>query len=260
MQQMNVLLAHFTVKLCRPADGASQALNDAGATQSPPGEAAEGSGRRLSSRGGGISAAAATAVAQIRRRRSAARTHALHPHAPSSAAIILEADRAAAAVPAVPSAAPASAPGFADPTADAPGSSHLHNHAAHAQPGPATTRAADLSAAAPQQSDTSHAAYSQPAEAPHQAVAGTSRGGQPMDRAMSVSRPPLPYHAIRRSARLHKASDTAPAGAPQPGAGDQAYVHCASGHASAAGRPLPDDNTATEACGPCTRYALRTYS
>lgn len=247
-----LVLTSLSKKVCRHADGGSQALNDASATQSPPVEAAEGSGngRRPSSRSGGISAAAATAVAQIRRRRSAARTHTLQHHAISSAAT----DRAVAAVPAAPAAAPASA----DPTAAAPGSSHLHHHDVHAQPGPATTRAADLSAA-PQQSGTSHAAHSQPAEAKDQAAADTVRGRQPMDRAMSISRPPLPYHAIRRSARLHKASDTAPAGASQPGVGDQADLQCGS-HASAAGRPLPDASMATEACGPCTRYALCTYS
>ena len=251
-----VELPHLTVKkLCQPAGGARQALNGASITQPAPVEAAEGSGsgRRPSIRGGGISAAAATAVAQIRRRRTAAREHTLQLHA-TSAATALTANMAGAAVPAAPAAAPASAPASAGPSAAVPGStdtSRLLNR--DAQPGPATTRAADLSSAAPQQSDTSHAAHSQPAEVTDQATAGASRGRQPMDRALSVSRPPLPFHAIRRSARLHKAADTthtAHAGPSQPNTGDQADVQCA------AGRPLSDANMVAETFGPCTRYAL----
>ena len=250
---MAVTLPHIAAnKFCQPADGANQAFNDS-AIQSPPVEAAEvfDDGRRPSSRGGGISAAAATAVAQIRRRRTMAHAHALQPHNTPSAATVLAANSAVAAVPA----APASDPASADPTA--PSSSRVHNHGAHAQPDPATTTAADLSAAAPQQSDTSHAAHSQPAEVTDQAAAGTSRGRQPLDRTLSISRPPLPYHAIRRSARLHKAADTAdaaPADASQPGAGNQADMQCG------AGRPLPDAPMVTKTCGPCTRYALCVYS
>ena len=255
---MAVTLPHIIVKKFRqPADEGNQALNADSAIQSPPVEAAEvfNDGRRPSSRGGGISAAAATAVAQIRRRRTMAHAHALQPHNTPSAATVLAANRAVAAVPAASAAAPASDPASADPTA--PSSSHVHNHGAHAQPDPATITAADLSAAAPQQSDTSHAAHSQPAEVTDQAGAGTSRGRQPLDRTLSVSRPPLPYHAIRRSARLHKAADTAdaaPVDASQPGAGDQADVQCG------AGRPLRDAHMATNTCGPCTRYALWFFS
>ena len=216
-------------------------------------EPAQGSGhgRRPSSRGSGISAAAATAVAQIRRRRTAARAHTLQPHNASSAASVLAANRELAAMPAISAAAPASDPASAGPTADAPGSSHLHIHGAQAQPGLTTMMAADLpAAAAAQQCDVSHAAHSQPAEVTDQATAGTSRGRQPMDRALSVSRPPLPYHGTRRSARLHKAADPAPADLSQPGPRDQADVQCN------AGRPLPDAHMVTETCGPCTRYAL----
>lgn len=235
------------------ADGASQAVNSTSPTQPLPVGAAEGSGsgRRPSVRGGGISAAAATAVAQIRRRRTAARATDFQAHASSSAATVSTANRALAAV----------LPASADPTAAAPNSPdapHHRHHAAHAQPGPVITRAADLSSAAPQQSNTNHVAHSQPAEATDQAAAGASRGRQPMDRAVSVSRPPLPFHAIRRSARLHKAADTDPSGPAQPGTGGQTGLQGSGGNASAAAKPLPDGNMATEACGPCTRYAPQT--
>lgn len=236
------------------ADGASPGVHNTSSTQPLPvgaaGDSSAGSGRRPSVRGGGISAAAATAVAQIRRRRTAARATDFQPHASSSAATVSTANRA------VPAVLPASAPASADPTAAAPNSPdapHLRNHAAHAQPGPGVTRAAAVSPAVPQQSNTDHAAHGHPAEATDQAAAGASRGRQAMDRALSVSRPPLPFHAIRRSARLHKAADTDPSGPTQPGTGGEIGLQGSGGSASPAAEPLPDANMAPEACGPCTR-------
>lgn len=239
--------------LCHLADGAFQAVNGAGPLASAPADTAEGSasGRQPSIRGGGLTAAAASAVAQIRRRRNAAHLQTPRLPATSSAAmgsIDLDLD----AMPAVPAVAAASAvPAVVPTTTDL---SHLQHHSGLSQPGPVITRAAEPSSIAPQQSSGSPAAHSQPAEVTDQAAADNSRGRPPVDRATSVSRPPLPFHPIRRSARLHKTSDTAPSVLSLgPDARDQADPQCASGNGSAIGRPLPDANTVTEATGPCTR-------
>ncbi|KAL3147614.1 hypothetical protein ABBQ38_014665 [Trebouxia sp. C0009 RCD-2024] len=236
-------------------DGTSEAVNGAGPMPSAPAETAEGSasGRQASIRGGGLTAAAASAVAQIRRRRNAARSQSLHLPVTSSAAMG-SADTGLDAMPA--EAAASAVPAAAVPTMT--DLSHLQHHHGLLQPGPVITRAAEPSSAAPQLSGGSPAAHSQPAEVADQAAADNSRDRPLVDRAASVSRPPLPFHPIRRSARLHKTSDTAPS-VPSlgPDARDQADTQCGSGHASAIARPVPDANTATEASGPCTRHSCK---
>ena len=199
---------------------------------------------------GRITSAAAAAVAQIRRRRAAAaRTQdSAHLHASSSAAAGIEADT-------VPGAAVSS-------------QAHVGIDSNHAHPRqvPASTAAIDSSsirkgephveggvpceqANLPAASSGLSAPVTLDGTRPGPPVEGeglTGKGtGQLAERLPSAPRPPLPFHPIRRSARLHKSAGNAPGTAAIAGGEGLEVGNTPAGSAQ--------NDVKTEAAGPCTR-------
>ncbi|DBB01012.1 TPA: hypothetical protein ACH3X1_000915 [Trebouxia sp. C0004] len=201
-------------------DEVAHASSDAG-TASVPVPAVMGSrataGRPSNS--GRITSAAAAAVAQIRRRRAAAaRTQdSAYLHASSSAAAGIEAD-------AVPGAAASSEPHV--------GSDGNHGHCRQVA---ASTAAVDSSSIRTGEPHVEGGVPCEQANLPATSsglsvpvtVDGTRPGpsveregvprkgtGQLADRLPSAPRPPLPFHPIRRSARLHKSAGNTPGTGP----------------------------------------------
>ena len=226
-----------------------------GQRSSPHAGTAEGptaSSRPHTSGGGGITPAAATAVAHIRRRRAAARLQDPNLHSSSAAAAAPVADTAAVSVPAtIPDAAllSRSSPPRMRDTASEQG---FDPHCNAALTGPE-----DTTVPAPQRLPQAAAIHTGrghlQSELPDPAGPDCTREGPPMDRALSVSRPPLPFHPIRRSARLHKTADRTPAGLPQPAARAQADLQMGNGRDASADKSLPGAKSSPEVSGPCTR-------
>lgn len=80
-----------------------------------------------------------------------------------------------------------------------------------------------------------------------------SRGGLAADRLAAAPRPPLPFHPIRRSARLHKSAGNSADELPQ-----QVTAHDAStAGACAQGAAASKSPEATENAGPCTRHSCK---
>lgn len=212
-----------------------------------------GSSAGRPSSSGRITAAAAAAVAQIRRRRAAAaRTQdSAHLHASSSAAAGIEAGT-------VPGAAVSLQP-------------HVGNDSNHAQPRqmPASAAAVDSSSIRTGEPDVEGGFSCEQADLPAASsglsglsvpvtVDGTRHGpsvereglpgkgtGQLAERLPSAPRPPLPFHPIRRSARLHKSAGNAP-GTATVADGDGLEV----GDTPAGSA---QNDVKAEAAGPCTR-------
>ena len=248
---LGLLSPHMVSKM--PTLPADDAMGN-GQRSIPHVAAAEGptASSRPRSSGGGITPAAATAVAHIRRRRAAARSQQTHPHSSSAAAAAPAADTATVS-------APAAAPNAA--ILNRPSLPHMANVASEqaidSHCNAASTSPIDPSAAAPQQLQQAAAIQKgrdpMPSEVPDQAAANCTREGPPLDRALSVSRPPLPFHAIRRSARLHKTADRAPAGVSQPAARGQAELQMGGGQDADADMSFSGAKSHPEISGPCTR-------
>jgi len=199
---------------------------------------------------GRITSAAAAAVAQIRRRRAAAARmqDSAHLHASSSAAAGIEADT-------VPGAAVSSQP-------------HVGSDGNYAHPRqvPASTAAIDSSSIRTGEPHVDDGVWGEQANLPAASsglsvpvtVEGTRPGlplereglsgkgtGQLAERLPSAPRPPLPFHPIRRSARLHKSAGNAPGTATVPVGEGLEVGNTPAGSAQ--------NDIKAEAAGPCTR-------
>ena len=199
---------------------------------------------------GRITSAAAAAVLQIRRRRAAAaRTQdSAHLHASSSAAAGIAADTVSGAAV----------------------SSQLHvgsdGNRSHPCQVPASTVAVDSSSI---RTGEPHAGGGIPCEQANLPAASSglsvpvtvdgARPGPPVEREglpgkgtgqlaerlPSAPRPPLPFHPIRRSARLHKSAGNAPGTAPLADGEGLEVGNTPAGSAQ--------NDVKAEAAGPCTR-------
>ena len=251
----------------------------------PSATGGEGTAGRPSS-SGRLTSAAAAAVAHIRRRRAAAaRTQdSPHLHAPPSASAGTETaglagpDVADSLQPHgsnverhVQSCQPTAPTPVADPRADAraedPRAEGLHAGAAaqsqqHQQPAESSGRSADAAEQAlPGEREglpvSTHELSMERESLP------VTRHGPPPERQPSAPRPPLPFHPIRRSARLHKSGGNAASGpASSADNGNLDASHSAAADAAgvtadtfvAADSTHADANAASEPLGPCTRY------
>ncbi|DBA77747.1 TPA: hypothetical protein ACH3X2_008439 [Trebouxia sp. C0005] len=241
----------------RTDEVAQPASSNARAASVPVPAIGGGSSAGRPSSSGRITAAAAAAVAQIRRRRAAAaRTQdSAHLHASSSAAAGIEAGT-------VPGAAVSLQP-------------HVGNDSNHAQPRqmPASAAAVDSSSIRTGEPDVEGGFSCEQADLPAASsglsglsvpvtVDGTRHGpsvereglpgkgtGQLAERLPSAPRPPLPFHPIRRSARLHKSAGNAP-GTATVADGDGLEV----GDTPAGSA---QNDVKAEAAGPCTRHSCK---
>jgi len=206
--------------------------------------ASEGIGARPSS-GGRITPAAAAAVAQIRRRRAASRAQdPAHLHASSSEAADAEAD-----------AAPASHSGIESQQ------QHDSRHADCGADAPGPSRHNDLPAGS--------SGWSLPAtaDAERQTLPAVREGlpiereGLPAERLPSAPRPPLPFHPIRRSARLHKSAGQTLSGPLQQAGRDKDDAINTIADTAAAASAQVNAKADLDPAGPCTRSdtAVRFY-
>lgn len=191
----------------RPQSGASQ---HAGSSGVDPEASAAGPAS-----GGGLSQAAAAAVAHIRRRRVAAMESRAHTSAPQNQPLHSVPAHAAAgnALPAQ------TAIGVirTQPDVDV---SEVSTAGAITARGTQTNQAEQLIIGA------QPAAAAQPACEQGEAGNSAPDAQTDLDRVQGAQRPPLPFHSIRRSARLHKPADTTVSGTASQMAADQA--DCAS--------------------------------
>ncbi len=204
-------------------------------------------GRPISS--GRITSAAAAAVAQIRRRRAAARTQdSAHLHASSSAAAGVEDDTVPGA--AVSSQAHAGRdsnhahPRQVPASVATVDSSGIRTGEPHVE-GDVPCEQANLPAASSGLSVPVTVDVTRPGP-PVEREGLTGKGtGQLAERLPAAPRPPLPFHPIRRSARLHKSAGNAPGTAAMA---DEEGLEVGNTPASSA-----QNDIKAEAAGPCTR-------
>ena len=264
-KRLSITFSKVSIGSHYDADDVGQAVTSNAAVEPVPVRLAPGP----SSNGGGITPAAANAVAHIRRRRAAGTSS-----APALEALAAETDAASRrAAVAAPSAACATT-GAAGP------SGHLdcgddHSDQLDNAPVPCPANLPLLpSPPAHSHADAGGGRQSLPAypacqadgdkvraeQAVDRAGQAVTKAGQAVDKAgqavdKGLTRPPLPFHPIRRSARLHKTSDKAGSSDANPAGSQQADLqpdHDSAAHA-AADKPVPATAAAAEASGPCTR-------
>ena len=193
---------------------------------------------------GGITPAAAAAVARIRARRAARAQGTAHLHPSSSPAPAADTNPAPVNTTAADSAPPlAQLPSTVD-------------HSNFSVPSTSVAALPNVRGDLPDQHHMDAAAHSRHqdplAESSGrsvQATADAARDNLHVERMPSAPRPPLPFHAIRRSARLHKSAGRTLSGPSDQAARDKTVSDTVADTAAVGSPPATDADSA----GPCTR-------